>query len=32
LAAKGLVAKVADFVMARDVSKEGEYVEATEVC
>jgi len=31
LIGKGLVAKVADFGMARDVSGEGQYIKATEV-
>ena len=31
LVGKGLVAKVADFGLARDVSKEGEYIKSTEV-
>ena len=31
LVGKGLIAKVADFGMARDVSKDGEYIKTTEV-
>ena len=31
LVGKGLVAKVADFGMARDVSTDGQYIKTTEV-
>jgi len=31
LVGKKLIAKVADFGMARDVSKDGEYIKTTEV-
>ena len=32
LLGKKLTAKVADFGMARDVSRDGEYIKTTEVC